>query len=84
MTRPTFNGTPVPDPHAQLERAFIDEYLARRGQSYSSLPDLPEEDAKTLLQEASRYASGRLTELESRAHWIDEMHRAPGGTAQRR
>jgi len=65
------------DPLAQLERAFIAEFLERRGYTLSTLHELPEELAHALLKEASIYASGRLTEVESRAHFVDDMHHGP-------
>jgi len=65
------------DPLAQLEQTFIVEFLARRGHSLSTLRDLPKEQADALLREASLYASGRLTEVESRAHFVDDIHHGP-------
>jgi len=38
---------------------------------------LPPAEARALLQQASVYASCRLTEVESRAHFVDDMHRRP-------
>lgn len=64
----------VGDPLAQLERALIAEYLERRGFSLSALRELPDEKATALLKAASTYASGRLTEVESRAHFVDDLH----------
>ena len=65
------------DPHAQLERAFIEEYLRLRDQSLATLKGLPAGEAELLLHEASLFASGRLAEVESRAHLVDELHRVP-------
>jgi hypothetical protein len=65
------------DPHAQLERALIEEYLRSQQHSLETLDQLPPDEAERLLQDASVYASGRLTEVESRAHLVDELHRAP-------
>ena len=62
------------DPFAELERAFIEEFLQRRGYSSSTLHGLPDEQAHALLTEASLYACGRLTEVESRAHFVDDIH----------
>ena len=62
------------DPHAQMERAFIEEYLRERGHSLQCLHNLPEDLARQLMTEASRYASARLTEIEARAHFVDEVH----------
>ena len=59
------------DPLAQLERAFIEEYLHGRGQHLNTLKRLPREQANALMREASAYASGRLTEVRDAG--------APGG-----
>jgi len=64
------------DPLAQLERAFIEEYLQGRGQHLNTLNALPREQANALMKEASAYASGRLTEVETRAHLVDDLHDA--------
>jgi hypothetical protein len=74
---PRFDNPRQEDPHAQLERAFIEEYLRLRHHSRETLNRLPDAEAARLLSEASIYASGRLTEMESRAHLVDELHRAP-------
>ncbi len=65
---------PLQDPLAQLERSVIEEFLRSRGHDFTTLSQLPEEQANALLKEASLYASGKLTEVESRAHYIGELH----------
>jgi hypothetical protein len=62
------------DPLAQMELAFIKEFLERRGYSLTTLRELPHEQADRLLKEASVYASGKLTEVESRAHYVHDVH----------
>jgi hypothetical protein len=64
----------VADPGAHLEQAFIAEYLESVGHSLASLHELPKEKAAELLKQASRYASGKLTEVESRAHLVHDLH----------
>jgi hypothetical protein len=64
----------VTDPNAGLERALIEEFLAKRGHTTASVQALPIEEMEQLLKEACLYASGRITEVESRAHYVDEMH----------
>jgi hypothetical protein len=66
----------VGDPLAQLERAFIEEYLQGRGHHLDDLRELPTEQANALMREASTYASGRLTEVETRAHLVGDLHDA--------
>ena len=62
----------------QLERHFISEYLKGKGHTWESLHNLPEEEAKHLLAEASLYASNKLAELETRAALVQEVR----GTSQ--
>lgn len=64
------------DPNAQLETALIDEFLTSRGLDRRRLQELPEAQAAQLRKEASAYATARLTELESRAHFVHEIHGA--------
>ena len=69
---------PLEDPHAHLETALIDVFLRTRGLDRHKLQDLPEAQARQLMEDASAYATARLTELESRAHFVQEIH----GTSQ--
>jgi hypothetical protein len=68
--------TSVGDPLSELERAFMAEFLQDRGHTLESVQTLPPAQAHALLQEASVYASCRLTEVESRAHYVNDMHRS--------
>lgn len=61
---------------ASLERSFIAEFLERHGHSMQSLRGLPEAEVSALLTEASTYASSKLAEVESRAHYVHEIHDA--------
>jgi hypothetical protein len=65
---------PGDDPLARLERALIEEFLERQGSSLSALRDLPPEQANRLLRDASAYASGRLSEVETRAQLMGDLH----------
>lgn len=62
------------DPEAQLERAFIDEYLRLHGHDPEAVRLLPEAEVITLLEAASIYAAGKLAELESRSHYVHDIH----------
>lgn len=67
---PEFGG-----PQAPLEMMFIDEYL--EGKGFSSIKDLchlPENEIKTLLIDACKFASLKLAEIESRARFRAEIH----------
>ena len=61
------------DPHAALERSFIEEFLHARGQTLSSVSQLPGDEATALLRSAAAYATLRLTEIETRSHYIAEL-----------
>jgi hypothetical protein len=65
------------DRDAQLERALMTDFLARKGHTFESVHALPADQATALLKEASAYASGRLTEVESRAHLQHDLHGVP-------
>jgi hypothetical protein len=65
---------PLEPPFGDLERAFIDEFVRARGYDPAALASLPEGQRQKLLADASVYASGKLMEMESRSHFIDEMH----------
>jgi hypothetical protein len=62
------------DPVAELERAFIDEFLERSGHTVASVRALPETEREQVMAAASRYASGRLAEVEARAHLVSDLH----------
>src|SRR5262249_48369061 len=61
-------------PLGELERALLDEFIRVRGYDPEKLEDVPEAELDTLLKAASLYASGKLTEIESRLHFLDEVH----------
>jgi hypothetical protein len=63
-------------PQSALEKQLIEEYLDSRGHHLADLRTLPKEEAKRLMEEACRYASLKLAEVESRAHFRSEI-RAP-------
>jgi hypothetical protein len=63
--------------YATLERAYIAEYLRGLGYTPERLRELPVAQARTIMGKASRYASMKLSEVESRSHLIEEMHGGP-------
>jgi hypothetical protein len=75
MTAKEPDARPLGDPEAQLETALIDEFLRARGLDSAALHAMPEDQAKRVLTEASVYAATRLAEVESRAHFVHEIHR---------
>ena len=62
--------------HALLERCLIEEYLKSKGYTPEGLKTLPENEAQQLKREASTYASGKLSEIEIRARFTEDLHDA--------
>jgi hypothetical protein len=59
---------------AHLELALIEEFVRMRGHDPSRLHELPAGDRDALLRQAATYAASRLAEVESRAHYVHEIH----------
>ena len=74
MSVTEFDVRAMQDPEAALERALIDEFLGARGYNSHSVTTLPADQQKCLMEKASIYAAGRLTEVEARAHFVHELH----------
>ena len=70
MATGNFTGT-----QSALERKFIEQYLDSRGYRVGDLKDLPVNISRRLLTEASKYASLKLAEIESRAQFRKRIHR---------
>ena len=70
-------GEPIEEPLAELERQLIGEFLAAAGQEFHALLVRHDEAATKILTEASLYASARLTEVESRSHYLRKLHGEP-------
>jgi hypothetical protein len=68
-------NAPLTDPNAALEQVSIDQYLEFRGQTRQSVRTLDEGEAFPMLKAASDYASLRLAVIESRAHYVDQIHK---------
>ena len=64
------------DIHAFLEKTLIEAYLKGKGYTLEDWQNLPEEEAKQIMKEASTYASGKLAEVEVKAHFMQELHDA--------
>ena len=74
MMHPDPDVPPLEEPLARLERALIEEYLLGLGHNPDTLRARTDADARQLLCDASQYAALRLTEVESRAHYVRELH----------
>ena len=68
---------PIQPPLGELEQTLIDEYVRARGYDPSSLAQLPADVRHDLLKDASLYASMKLSEVESRSHFVQEIHEKP-------
>jgi len=64
------------DVHPFLEKMLIETYLKGKGYTQEELRGLPEEEARQLMTEASTYASGKLAEVEVKAHLMQVLHDA--------
>jgi hypothetical protein len=67
------------DVHPFLEKMLIATYLKGKGYTLEDLKNLPEAAAKQFLTEASTYVSGKLAEMEGKAHLMQELHDAYTG-----
>lgn len=76
MARDDMQPEPLQVPLGNLERMLIDEFLRLRGLDRDGLDKLTDDQRHHLLAEASSYASNRLTEIESRSHYVQELHGA--------
>ena len=65
---------PIKEPLADLERKLIDEYLRKAGHDPDALRARTDEAARKLLIDAAVHAAAKLTEVESRAHYVDDLH----------
>ena len=74
MNRDRSDVPQMQDKYAQLERAFIDEFLRMSGHDLQTIQALPEEKRIALLTQASEFAAIKLAEVEARAHYLHEIH----------
>ena len=62
-------------PESALERMLIESYLREKGiASIKELNKLPKDKAKQLMEEACRYASLKLAEVESTDRFQKDIH----------
>ncbi len=64
---------PIADPLAEIERHMMSAFLAGAGHDLHDLLLRNDDDARTLLAAASRYASARLSEIEARWHYVHHL-----------
>jgi hypothetical protein len=65
---------PLEEPLSELERQFINAYLAGAGADYHALLARTDDEARTLLRRAAQFASERLGEIEARSGYIHKLH----------
>jgi hypothetical protein len=68
---------PLEEPLAELERHLINAYLAGAGHDFHTLMGRDDDEARQLLADASRYATGKLSEVEARSHYLRVLHGEP-------
>jgi hypothetical protein len=61
-------------PQSAMEKMMLEEYLQEKGYQLTDLQKLPEAQMKALMTEACQYASLRLAQVESTAHFRDKIH----------
>ncbi len=64
---------PMEEMHAALERSLIAEYLRSRGHTLESVAKLPQEQQEPILRSAAASATLKLSEIESRAKFVDDL-----------
>ena len=65
---------PLEDRTAHLELALIEQFIRARGIDPASLHDLPTDERERLQRDAEAYAALKLAEMESRAHYVHDLH----------
>jgi hypothetical protein len=73
-TREKEQAATMASPQAARERRYIKQYLLSKGYAREDLDQLPQEQRRELLIEASIYASSKLAEEEQRSRLVQEMH----------
>ncbi len=69
-------------PQEQLAEMYVDEYLRSKGHTMKSVRELPEEQAKKIMIEASTYAAMKLVEVEKRAQMVHDLRGVSGTGGQ--
>lgn len=74
MTDQRYDTLPMQAPLSGLERTLIEEFVRLQGYDPAHLETMPSDQRDTLLKNASLHASARLAEIESRAHYVHDLH----------
>lgn len=73
MTSNQEPANPIEEPLAQLERELMTAYVAGAGEDIQALLTRTDARAHQILADASAYAALRLTEIESRLHYLKSL-----------
>lgn len=65
---------PIEEPHAELERRLIDEFLLQAGHQPRAIRGRTDDAARALLKAAATHAAAKLTEVEARSHYVRHLH----------
>jgi hypothetical protein len=65
---------PLEEPLAELERRLIDDYVRNQGLEPEVVRGRTDAAARKILADAAQHAALKLTEVESRAHYIRDLH----------
>lgn len=68
---------PFEEPLAELERRLIDEFLRSAGRDPDEVRAQHDAASRQLLVAASTYAATRLSEVETRAHYVRSLRGEP-------
>ncbi len=68
------DAPPLDEPQAQLERRLIEEYVRNLGLDPDAVRTCSDPAARKVLTDAAQYAALKLTEVESRAHYVRDLH----------
>lgn len=74
MTRKDDDTPRLDAPLAEVEHHLMAAYVAGAGHTLEDLQARTDPAARALLADASLYASGRLSEIEARSHYVHELH----------
>lgn len=68
-----FSKKVLEGPESWMEKMLLEEYLRGKGYQLKDLHTLPKEQASQLMTEASQYASLRMAQVESSAHFREKI-----------
>ena len=74
MTTKDPDAPALEDQNAHLELALIEQFIRARGIDPARLHELPDDERHQLQKEAAAHAALKLAEMESRAHYVHELH----------